>query len=479
MRAHRRVPRTEAALTFESAIARARNALLRFVFGAGADSRDSRADLLRAATALAAFAVAFAVNASAPNPATGFSLLLYLPAVFIAAFVTGWARGLLALLAAIGIAWWFKSNPLYGVGLFHGGPGLPLFVFSCIFLYGMAVLARAAVRDSWRTEMRLLRLVESATALLFVTDGDGNPLRPNPGWQQLTGMQWPEYRKGGWMEAIHPEDRPHLPAGALPEGEKAYERELRVRDARADDWRWYRLRSVPVVDQRGDIVEWVGTMHDIHDRKLESEKQELVAGEMRHRMKNLITVIDALAKNSRRRAESTSDVEEFLKRFLGRLHALAAAIDLLLATNHQAIDAHAVVRATLVPFDEEKSSRIRIGGPDLQLSEDLGGGLALAVHELATNALKYGALSVTGGTISLTWTVTPRDDGDEVVFEWQERGGPVPEPPTREGFGNRVIKSVTSREKTGSVRIEYKPEGVTCRIAYVKPRAAANAREAD
>jgi two-component sensor histidine kinase len=190
-------------------------------------------------------------------------------------------------------------------------------------------------------------------------------------------------------------------------------------------------------------------------------------------------VIDALAKNSRRRAESTSDVEEFLKRFLGRLHALAAAIDLLLATNHQAIDAHAVVRATLVPFDEEKSSRIRIGGPDLQLSEDLGGGLALAVHELATNALKYGALSVTGGTISLTWTVTPRDDGDEVVFEWQERGGPVPEPPTREGFGNRVIKSVTSREKTGSVRIEYKPEGVTCRIAYVKPRAAANAREAD
>jgi two-component sensor histidine kinase len=87
-----------------------------------------------------------------------------------------------------------------------------------------------------------------------------------------------------------------------------------------------------------------------------------MVGELRHRMKNLITVIDALAKNSRRRAESTSGVEEFLKRFLGRLHALAAAADLLLATNREAIDANAVVRATLVPFDEEKSSRIRISG---------------------------------------------------------------------------------------------------------------------
>ena len=125
-----------------------------------------------------------------------------------------------------------------------------------------------------------------------------------------------------------------------------------------------------------------------------------------------------------------------------------------------------------MPFDEEKSSRIRIGGPDLKLSEDLGGALALAIHELATNALKYGALSVTGGTISLTWNIATTADGDEVVFEWKERGGPPPAPPTREGFGNRVIKSVTAREKTGSVTIEYPPDGVYCRIAYARPRAA-------
>ena len=421
---------------------------------------------------LAAFGIAFAIDIYAPNPATGYALLLYPPAIFVVAFVAGWASGLLALVAGIAIAWWFRSNPDYGLNLIRGGPGLSVFVYSSIFLYIAAVLARAAVRDSWRTEMRLMRLVESATALLFVTDGDGHPLRPNPGWERLTGMEWRDYRGRGWVEAVHPEDRPFLPADTLLDGEKAYERELRVHDAGASDWRWHRLRSVPVRDQRGEIVEWVGTLHDIHDRKLESEKRELMVGELRHRMKNLITVIVALAKNSRRRNEDTPEVQEFLKRFLGRLHALAAAADLLLASNREAIDAGAVIRATLVPFDEETSNRIRISGPDLQLSEDLGGGLALAVHELATNALKYGALSAAGGTISLTWNVVAGADGDEVVFEWKEQGGPPPEPPTREGFGYRVIKSVTSREKTGSVTIEYPPDGVYCRIAYVKPRVA-------
>jgi PAS domain S-box-containing protein len=425
---------------------------------------------MRAAVVLVAFAIAFVIDATAPNPGSGYALLLYPPAIFLAAFVTGWASGLLALVVGTGVAWWFRSDPDYGLGLAHHGPGLPMFVFCCVFLYIAAVLSRAAVRDSWRTEMRLMRLVDSATALLFVTDGAGQPLRPNPGWERLTGMEWSAYRKGGWTEAVHPEDRPHLPSGAQPDNAEAYEREVRVHDARAGDWRWHRLRSVPVRDQKGGIVEWVGTLHDIHERKIESEKRELMVGELRHRMKNLITVIEALAKNSRRREEDTPAVQEFLKRFLGRLHALAAAADLLLAGNREAIDANAVVRATLVPFDEEKSSRIRISGPDLRLSEDLGGGLALAVHELATNALKYGALSVTGGTISLTWTVAPGIEGDDVVFEWKEQGGPPPEPPTREGFGNRVIKSVTSREKTGSVTIEYPPDGVYCRIAYVKPR---------
>ena len=422
---------------------------------------------------LAAFGIAFAIDVYAPNPATGYALLLYPPAIFLAAFVTGWASGLLALVAGIAIAWWFRSSPDYGLNLIRGGPGLPVFVYSSIFLYIAAVLARAAVRDSWRTEMRLMRLVESSTALLFVTNGEGHPLRPNPGWERLTGMDWRDYRQRGWIEAVHPDDRPFLPGEALLDGQNAYERELRVHDARAADWRWHRLRSVPVRDQRGEIVEWVGTLHDVHDRKLESEMQELVVGEMRHRMKNLITVIVALAKNSRRRTEDTPEVEEFLKRFLGRLYALAAAADLLLAGNREAIDARAVIRATLTPFDEEKSSRIRISGPDLQLSEDLGGGLALAIHELATNALKYGALSVAGGTISLTWTISAVAEGDEVVFEWKEQGGPPPEPAAREGFGNRVIKSVTSREKTGSVTIEYPTDGVCCRIAYVKSRTAA------
>lgn len=336
------------------------------MFGADGSAHDSAG--LRAAVAVAAFGLALAVNALARDPTSGFAVLLYLPAVFIVTFVTGWAWGLLATIASLALAWWFTSDPLYHALGVNEGADLAIFALSAALLYSVAALAREAVGNAWRVETKLLR--------------------------------------------------------------------------------------------------------DLHDRKLADEQRDLVIGELRHRMKNLITVIEALAKNSRRRADGEAAVEEFLTRFLGRLHALATAADLVLAGNRVAIDTHAVVRATLFPFDEEKSHRIRIGGPDLQLSEDLGGGLALAVHELATNALKYGALSVHGGTISFTWSIAPVADGDEVVFEWKERGGPPPEPPTREGFGNRVIKSVTSREKTGSVTIEYPPDGLYCRIAYVRPRAA-------
>ncbi|MGD0145173.1 MAG: HWE histidine kinase domain-containing protein [Rhizomicrobium sp.] len=355
---------TEAMPALDLILTRAREALLRFVFGADGSTRnDSMGTALRAAMGLAAFGIAFAVDALAPNPASGFSLLLYLPAIFIVAFVAGWAWGLLALVASVGSAWWFASDPLYDVASPNGAPGLTLFIVSGTLLYGAAVFARAAIRANLR---------------------------------------------------------------------------------------------------------------DHHDRMLANEKRDLVIGEMRHRMKNLITVIEALAKNSRRQADDGAAIDAFLKRFFGRLEALGAAADLVLAGNRVAIDVNAVVRATLVPFEGEKSNRIRIDGPDLQLSEELGGGLALAVHELATNALKYGALSVPGGTIAFTWTVAPMAGGEEVAFEWTERGGPAPEPPTREGFGHRVIKAVTTREKDGRVTIEYPPEGLICRMSYVRPRAAAN-----
>jgi two-component sensor histidine kinase len=194
---------------------------------------------------------------------------------------------------------------------------------------------------------------------------------------------------------------------------------------------------------------------------------------LRHRLKNLLTIIDALAKNSRSKLDGP-EVEAFQKRFLGRLHALGAAADLVLAGKNVTVECGAIVRATLAPFMEENAARFLISGPELHLSEETGGTLGLAIHEMATNALKYGALSAQAGKVFIRWGVLPADAGEErVEIEWTERGGPRPVPPSKEGFGTRLIRTVPARERRGEVDIAYEAGGFTCRIAFLRPASGA------
>jgi two-component sensor histidine kinase len=132
---------------------------------------------------------------------------------------------------------------------------------------------------------------------------------------------------------------------------------------------------------------------------------------------------------------------------------------------------NALAAATLAPFGDIGSSRIKFAGPKITLSEGTGGALALGIHELVTNAIKYGALSVPDGTVTFTWNVEEVGDDNRVVMDWVERGGPVPTPPERDGFGARVIKFSASRERNGKVDTHYDPEGFSCRISFLRSRA--------
>jgi len=133
------------------------------------------------------------------------------------------------------------------------------------------------------------------------------------------------------------------------------------------------------------------------------------------------------------------------------------------------MNAYEVIAATLEPFLETESARLTFGGPDLALNQATGGSLALGVHELTTNAIKHGALSVPEGRVDFRWTVTPDGNGSRVEMVWRETGGPPPAKPERAGYGARVISFIPSREQNGTVAMEYPPEGYICRIAFTLP----------
>jgi two-component sensor histidine kinase len=201
----------------------------------------------------------------------------------------------------------------------------------------------------------------------------------------------------------------------------------------------------------------------------EAGARELALGEARHRLKNLMTIIEALAKFSGTRPGENPEIDAFLHRFLGRLRALGAASDLVLKYGPGVLEANAVVSAVLAPFLSESPRRLHFDGPDLALSEHFGGALALAVHELATNALKYGALSVPSGSVTLCWSAMPCDGGEKIEFVWRENGGPPPRRPEKDGYGHKMIRSVAARETDGEASLDFPPEGLVCRISYRRP----------
>ena len=399
---------------------------------------------------------------------SGVPLVFFLPAIIVVVLVAGLEYGFAALALSFAIVWFAFIPPPFTLQIPPRPQAITFALWSlvCVPLVALAYALRASLQLLLRSEQRYRQLVSVTSDVVWVTDGAGNVRQAHPSWTRVTGMEWPSYQNHGWLRAVHEDDRAILnPTG--PDGYHSVE--FRLWDKTAGDWRWFRSRAVALNGPDGEIEEWVTTMRDAHDAKLARERSELMMGEARHRLKNLVTIIDALAKSSRQRGSSDNpDLEAFLKRFLGRLHSLGAAADLVLAGQHLSVDIGAMIRATLAPFIEENANRFRIDGPAVQLSEPTGGGLALAVHELATNAIKYGALSAPDGRVSIIWSCVRVTDGERVTIEWKEHGGPAPVAPEKEGFGSRVIKSVPAREKNGEVIIEYRPDGLYCRISFVK-----------
>ena len=220
-------------------------------------------------------------------------------------------------------------------------------------------------------------------------------------------------------------------------------------------------QAAPIVDDDNCTQIAIVALQDISGRKQAEAHQQLLINELSHRAKNLLAIIQSVAQQSFKGDEPTA-VQ--LSRFEGRLGALSAAHGLLTQERWEAIPLRRLICDTFTAVRSD-DDRFVMDGPDLVLPPKVAVSLAMAVHELATNALKYGSLSSDAGTVSIRW----RSEAGRLKLEWKERGGPPVEQPTRRGFGTRMIERGLAAELGGSVRILYEPDGVRCEVDAPMP----------
>jgi two-component sensor histidine kinase len=189
----------------------------------------------------------------------------------------------------------------------------------------------------------------------------------------------------------------------------------------------------------------------------ENEQLRTAANELGHRLKNLVAVIQSIARQTMRQSATMSDFEA---RFSGRLGALGRSLDLLIANDWRGARLDALVRSELATFGSLDGAQISMQGAPLHLKPDAARSIGLALHELATNATKYGALSVPEGNVTVHWKLASRGGRRRLLMTWQESGGPIVTEPTCWGFGRQVVQQIPAQALTGNVTHEFLPHGV-------------------
>ncbi len=219
------------------------------------------------------------------------------------------------------------------------------------------------------------------------------------------------------------------------------------------------INVAPMYDDAGKLVGISSINRDISERKARERHIEFLMRELSHRSKNLLAVVQAIAGQTARHSQG---LEDFQTRFSDRVHAMSRSQDLLTARNWAGVTVADLVRAQLAPFVEDASARIEMAGPDLLLKPDVVHSLSLALHELATNAAKYGALSIPDGRVAIRWDIaTSAGDGRRFHMTWRETGGPPVHPPERKGFGHIVIAEMAAAALRGAVKLDFDAAGVT------------------
>ena len=312
----------------------------------------------------------------------------------------------------------------------------------------------------------------------FVTASWDVVYRMSPDWGEMRSLQGKDFiadlenPSQNWLEKyIHPDDRAYVLAAIDKAIQAKGVFELEHRVIRTDGVvGWGHSRAIPVLDTRGDIVEWFGAVRDISDRKRAEENQQLLVRELNHRVKNTLANVQAIVQQTLRTAQ---DPTEFVARFSGRIQSLARVHSLLTDASWRGTDLRHLIRDQLL-MGATDEARLAASGPSVYFDPQRAVHVALLLHELGTNSVKYGSLSTSNGRVTVSWKVV-----NEILnLEWTERGGPAVAAPRKRGFGTTLIERIADGSG-GSAQMIFEPTGVTWKISLVLPSSDANLDASD
>jgi PAS domain S-box-containing protein len=326
--------------------------------------------------------------------------------------------------------------------------------------------ARKAAEQALQASKDRLQLALDATQLgSFHYDRGRLVLSWDGRCKEIFGTAEDEMHIEDLVKMAHPDDTEmvwafiNTPLRAPPD---AFEHRI----LRGGEVRWVEVHRLAYFEDAGRGLHAehdVGTIQDITERKQHEEKEHLLMREINHRAKNMLSVVDAIAHQT-----AAKNPKDFIERFSDRIQALSANQDLLVRNEWKGVEIDDLVHAQLAHFADLVGSRITAQGPKLRLNPASVQAIGLALHELSTNAAKYGALSTDRGHVDISWV----SDGDTLTMSWIERDGPV-SPPKQRGFGTIVMEAMAERSVGGGVTLHYAPSGVTWRLTC----PAANALE--
>ena len=328
---------------------------------------------------------------------------------------------------------------------------------------GLLVPMRAVAESGARVRMLLDRVPQ----LVWRADGSGQWTWASPQWTAATGLSDEKSRGLGWLNAIHPDDRrATMSAWRQVAAKGLLEVEHRIWHAEESAYRWYQSRAVALRNAPGQAAGWLGTCTDVHGLRRIRDQQDLLIAELQHRTRNLLGIVRGIALQ----IEATSgSLQDFSVRFSECLAALGRVQGLLSRQQSTTLGELVQLELSAHGVVGDHGGRCRISGPTVTLPGGTVQMLALALHELTTNAVKHGALATPQGSLDITWWVAgppSSDEPEQLTLTWSEYGVAIEHgtASTHRGFGRELIEVAFPYELDATTHLEFAADGVRCRI---------------